>query len=143
YSGLMSTTGEKNKPYKAGPSIVDVSTGHLGVVGVLSALLSRNRTGNGQFIDCSLLDGQVSMLNHLATSYFATGKSAEPMGQGHNSIVPYQVFNASDKPFIIAAANNSLWRKTCEALGWDDLLLREEFKTNDLRVQNRDILIPI
>ncbi len=143
YSGLMSTTGEKGKPYKAGPSVVDMTTGILGALGALAALIAREKTGEGQFVDCSLLDGQVMMLNHLATAYFATGKSAEPMGQGHNSIVPYQVFPARDKQIIIAAANDALWEKMCRALGWEDLLEIEEYKTNKQRVENRDKLVPI
>lgn len=143
YSGMMSTTGEPGKPYKVGPSVVDVSTGILGALGVLSAIIAREKTGKGQFVDCSLLDSQIMMLNHLATAYFATGKSAEPMGQGHHTLVPYQVFKAKDKNIIIAAANDSLWVKTCEALGWHDLLKDNQFTTNQDRVKNRDTLIPI
>ncbi|PWA09217.1 formyl-CoA transferase [Pueribacillus theae] len=143
YSGLMSTTGEKGKPYKAGPSVVDMSTGILGALGAMAALMAREKTGEGQYVDCSLLDGQVMMLNHLATGYFATGKSAEPMGQGHHTIVPYQVFKAKDKDVVIAAANDSLWQKMCQALGWEDLLEIEEYKTNKQRVANREKLVPI
>lgn len=143
YSGLMSTTGEKGKPYKAGPSVVDISTGILGALGAMAALMAREKTGEGQYVDCSLLDGQMMMLNHLATGYFATGKSAEPMGQGHHTIVPYQVFNAKDKDVVIAAANDSLWVKMCQALGWEDLLEIEEYETNKQRVANREKLVPI
>lgn len=143
YSGFMSTTGEPDLPYKTGPSVVDLSTGFLGALGVLAALLARDKTGKGQFIDCSLLDGQIMVLNHLATGFYATGESAKPMGQGHNSLVPYQVFKAKDKNIILAAANDALWVKTCEAMGWLDLLEYNEFKTNSLRVKNREKLIPI
>ncbi|QQK76413.1 CoA transferase [Salicibibacter cibarius] len=143
YAGLMSTTGEPGVPYKAGPSVADLTTGILGALGVLAALLARGKTGEGQFVDSSLLDGQIMTLNHLATGFFATGQSAKPMGQGHNSIVPYQVFKASDKNIILAAANDNLWEKACKAMGWEDLLQVEEYKTNQLRVANRDQLIPI
>lgn len=143
YSGLMSITGEEGKPYKTGASIVDLSTGILGTLGVLTAIIARGKTGEGQFVDCSLLDGQIMILNHLTTAYFATGKSEKPMGQGHNSLVPYQIFKAKDKNMIIAAPNDALWVKTCQALGWDDLLEIEDYKTNKLRVENRAALVPI
>lgn len=143
YSGIMSTTGEEGKPYKVGPSIVDLSTGILGALGVLTAIIAREKTGRGQFVDCSLLDSQIMMLNHLATGYFATGKSAKPMGQGHHTLVPYQVFQAKDKNVIIAAANDRLWERTCQALGWDDLLNDENYKLNEDRVRLRNVLVPI
>ncbi|QQK80295.1 CoA transferase [Salicibibacter cibi] len=143
YAGLMSTTGEPGVPYKAGPSVADLTTGILGALGVLAALLARENTGEGQFVDSSLLDGQIMTLNHLATGFFATGQSAKPMGQGHNSIVPYQVFKASDKNIILAAANDALWEKVCKAMGWEDLLQVEAYKTNQLRVANRDRLVPV
>lgn len=143
YSGLMSTTGELGVPYKVGPSIADMSAGVLGALGVLAALLARGRTGEGQFVDCSLLDSQIMMLNYLATSYFATGSSPEPMGQAHNSLVPYQVFKARDKNIILAVGNDSLWVKLCKAMGWKDLLEIEEYRTNQSRVANREQLVPI
>ncbi|MFC4801255.1 CaiB/BaiF CoA transferase family protein [Neobacillus sp. GCM10023253] len=143
YSGLMSTTGELGIPYKVGPSIADMSAGILGAFGVLAALLARDKTGEGQFVDCSLLDSQIMMLNYLATSYFATGSSPEPMGQAHNSLVPYQVFKARDKNIILAVGNDSLWVKLCKAMGWGDLLEIEEYRTNQSRVANREKLVPI
>lgn len=143
YSGIMSTTGEEGKPYKVGPSVVDLSTGILGALGVMAALLARDKIGEGQFVDCSLLDSQMMMLNHLATGYFATNKSPKPMGQGHNTLVPYQVFRAKDRDIIIAAANDNQWYKTCESLDWNDLLHNEKFKLNENRVKYRSELEPI
>ncbi|WP_077210414.1 CaiB/BaiF CoA transferase family protein [Bacillus dakarensis] len=143
YSGLMSTTGEPGVPYKVGPSIADMSTGILGALGVLAALLAREKTGEGQFVDCSLLDSQIMVLNYLATGFYATGNSPKPMGQAHNSLVPYQIFKASDKNIILAVGNDRLWVKACKAMGWEDLLEIEEYRTNQLRVANREKLIPI
>jgi crotonobetainyl-CoA:carnitine CoA-transferase CaiB-like acyl-CoA transferase len=143
YSGLMSTTGEPGIPYKAGPSIADMTAGFLGALGVLAAVIARAQTDKGQFVDCSLLDGQIMALNHLATAFYATGSSPKPMGQAHNSLAPYQVFQAKDKNFILAAGNDKLWVKTCEAMGWEDLLEVKEYETNQSRVAHRDTLIPI
>ena len=140
----MSITGEADgSPVKAGMSIVDLTTGMYAAYGTLSALLARERTGVGQFVDVSLLDGQISLLNHMATGYHATGESAGRMGSAHPSIVPYQAFAAKDMNVILAVGNDLLWEKCCKALGWPDLLNDARYKTNALRVANRSFLIPI
>lgn len=144
FGGLMSITGEPDRsPAKAGMSIADLTTGMFAVYGILSALFAAQRTGKGQFVDVSLLDGQVTLLNHMATGYMATGKPAGRMGSAHPSIVPYQAFRAKDMDFILAVANDGLWKKCCEAFGWHDLLEDAKFTTNDNRVANRDELIAI
>lgn len=144
YGGLMGTTGEAGRtPVKAGPSIVDISTGLLGAFGVLAALMARDKTGAGQYVDCSLLDGQVMMLNHFATGYYATGKSPERLGTEHQTLVPYQAFKSEDKYFLLAVGNDGLWRKMCKSLEWTDLLEDQRFVTNKLRVQYRKELIPV
>ncbi|MFJ8259544.1 CaiB/BaiF CoA transferase family protein [Peribacillus asahii] len=144
YGGLMSITGEPDRtPAKAGMSIVDLTTGMFAVYGILTALIARDKTEKGQFIDVSLLDGQISLLNHMATGYFATGKPAGRMGSAHPSIVPYQAFSSKDMDIILAVANNGLWEKCCRAMGWSDLLKDSRFSTNDDRVTHRSILIPI
>jgi crotonobetainyl-CoA:carnitine CoA-transferase CaiB-like acyl-CoA transferase len=144
YGGLMSITGEADRtPAKAGMSIVDLTTGMYAVYGILTALIARDKTENGQFIDVSLLDGQISLLNHMVTGYFATGKPAGRMGSAHPTLVPYQAFSAKDTDIILAVANNGLWEKCCRAMGWEDLLEDSRFATNDVRVSNRAILIPM
>lgn len=142
FGGLMSITGDAS-PAKAGMSIVDLTTGMFASYGILCALQARNNTGEGQYIDASLLDGQITLLNHLATGYMATGKPAGRMGSAHPSIVPYQSFSAKDMDIILAVANDGLWVKCCEALGWHDLLGDERFMINDDRVHYRDELIPL
>lgn len=144
FGGLMSITGETGgAPVKVGTSIVDMNAGMFAVYGILTALIAREKTGVGQFIDVSLLDGQVVLLNYLATSYFATGKPAGRMGTAHPSIVPYQAFSTQDGQIILAIANDGLWRKACQALGWEDLAADERFVTNDERVAHRDLLIEL
>lgn len=144
FGGLMSITGETGgAPVKVGTSIVDMNAGMFAVYGILTALIAREKTGVGQFIDVSLLDGQVVLLNYLATSYFATGKPAGRMGTAHPSIVPYQAFSTLDGQIILAIANDGLWKKACQALGWEDLAGDERFVTNDVRVAHRDVLIEL
>lgn len=144
FGGLMSITGDSDRPpVKAGMSIVDLTTGMFAAYGIQSALFSRLKTGKGQFLDVSLLDGQVMLLNHMATGYLATGKPAGRMGSGHPTLVPYQAFQAKDGDFVLAVGNNRLWKKLCMAMNWIDLLEDERFKTNQNRVANRDELIPI
>lgn len=144
YGGLMSITGEAGgSPVKVGTSLVDMNAGMFAVYGILSALIAREKTGLGQFIDVSLLDGQVALLNFVATSYFATGKPAGRMGTAHPSIVPYQAFAAKDGDIILAIANNRLWQRACQALDWGDLQEDPRFCTNDERVAHRHLLIGI
>jgi crotonobetainyl-CoA:carnitine CoA-transferase CaiB-like acyl-CoA transferase len=144
FGGLMSVTGEADRsPAKAGMSIADLTTGMFAAYGILNALFAREKTGKGQLVDTSLLDGQVMLLNHLATGYIATGRAAGRMGSAHPSIVPYQAFRAKDMEVILAVPNNGLWKKCCEALGWEDLLHDPRFFTNDERVAHREQLVPI
>jgi crotonobetainyl-CoA:carnitine CoA-transferase CaiB-like acyl-CoA transferase len=144
YGGLMSITGDPDgPPVKVGTSIVDLTAGMFAAYGILSAIIAREKTGKGQFIDVSLLDGQVTLLNYLATSYFATGKPAGRMGSAHPSIVPYQAFPAKDMSIILAVPNNGLWEKCCLAMGWEDLLEDPRFITNDDRVAHRTTLVDI
>src|SRR5699024_3294173 len=142
YGGIMGTTGEEDgRPIKAGPSFVDLTTGMFANIAILNAILARDKDGEGQFIDVSLLDGQVALMNHLITGYFATGDIPKRMGTAHPSVVPYQAFKTKDRDVIIAAANNKLFFKICERLEWKDILESSKYQTNALRVENRNSLI--
>ena len=142
YGGLMSITGEPDRsPAKAGMSIADLSTGLFTLYGILSAIIAREKTGEGQVVDVGILDGQVTLLNYIATAYFASGNIPERMGSAHPSIVPYQVFETRDQDIIIAVANDGLWEKCCEALGWEDLKADTSLETNDGRIEKREWLI--
>ncbi len=142
YGGLMSITGEPDRPpAKAGMSIADLSTGLFAAYGILSAIIAREKTSEGQMVDASILDGQVALLNYIATAYFATGNVPGRMGSAHPSIVPYQVFETQDKDIIIAVANDGLWEKCCDALGWEDLRTEPSLETNEKRAERREWLV--
>lgn len=142
--GLMYITGERDgNPCKVGVAITDVLTGVYASGAITSALLWRERSGKGQHLDVSLLDAQISGLANIASNYLVAGKEATRWGTAHESIIPYQVFNAKDRPIAIAAANQKLWSSFCIALGkwdWVDDIL---FESNPKRVENRDKLLPL
>jgi len=141
--GLMAVTGEPGRrPVKAGFSIADVGTGMWAAFGILVALHERHRSGEGQWIDTSLLDTVVSWQTYLAGNFFASGNNPQPLGDAHPNIVPYQGFEASDGHFIVAVGNDSLWKKFVEVVGLRSL--REpRYATNPQRVEHREELISL
>lgn len=142
--GLMSVTGEPNgPPLRAGYSMVDLTCGMLAYGGIVTALYQRERTGRGQWVESSLLEGQIAAMSYHATNYFATGKVPGRMGTGHPNIAPYQAFRAADGWMIIGVANDGLWRRFCEALGFDGLRDDPRFRTNSDRTRNRAELAAI
>ncbi|WP_404328292.1 CaiB/BaiF CoA transferase family protein [Mesobacillus maritimus] len=140
FGGLMSITGEEDKPVKAGMSIADLSTGMFAALAISSALHGVRQTGKGQYLDVSLLDSQVALLNHMATGFFAEGTYPSRMGTAHASLVPYRAFHAADREVIIAVANDGLWKKLCIGLEWDDLLMNKKYTFNYDRVKYRNEL---
>jgi crotonobetainyl-CoA:carnitine CoA-transferase CaiB-like acyl-CoA transferase len=141
--GLMSVTGEPGRrPVKAGFSIADVGTGMWAAFGILVALHERHRSGEGQWIDTSLLDTVVSWQTYLAGNYFASGKNPQPLGDAHPNIVPYQGFGASDGHFIVAVGNDQLWEKFVEVVGLRSLR-DPKYATNPQRVEHREELISL
>jgi crotonobetainyl-CoA:carnitine CoA-transferase CaiB-like acyl-CoA transferase len=143
-SGIMSLTGDPNgAPYKTGTSLADITAGIYATLGILLALQARQRTGKGQKVDVSLLDGQVSFLTYQAGIYFGTGKTPTRKGNQHPTIVPYETFKASDRYFNLAVGNDRLWGQFCDLLGRQDLKTHEKFATNPQRVQNHEDLYPI
>jgi len=142
--GLMWITGERDgNPCKVGVAITNVLTGVYASGAITSALLWRERSGKGQYLDISLLDVQVSGLANIASNYLVAGKEATRWGTAHESIIPYQVFRAKDRPIAIAVANQKLWVNFCKAVGKDDWLADPRFESNPKRVENRDLLIPL
>jgi crotonobetainyl-CoA:carnitine CoA-transferase CaiB-like acyl-CoA transferase len=121
-SGVMSVTGPPaGPPYKVGISIADITTGMYAVQGILAGLLQRGQTGRGQRIDVALLDSMVSTLTYQAEMYLAAGETPRRLGNRHPSIVPYETFEASDGYFNLGVANDSLWHRFCEVVGWQHL----------------------
>jgi crotonobetainyl-CoA:carnitine CoA-transferase CaiB-like acyl-CoA transferase len=146
--GLMSITGERDGipgggPQKAGVAITDLMTGMYATVAVLAALTHRDRTGEGQHIDMSLLDTQVAMLANVGSNYLNSGKRPQRWGNAHANIVPYQTFACLDGHIIVATGNDGQYQKFVEAGGRPELARDERFMTNPLRVQNREQLVPL
>jgi crotonobetainyl-CoA:carnitine CoA-transferase CaiB-like acyl-CoA transferase len=143
-SGLMSVTGEPGgEPVKAGVALLDVITGLQAVIGILAALHERERTGRGRHVSVSLFDASVAAMVNQAANLLLGGIVAGPMGTAHPNICPYQAFRASDRPFILAAGNDRLFRRACEVVGHPDWADDPRFVTNEDRVRHRDELIPL
>jgi crotonobetainyl-CoA:carnitine CoA-transferase CaiB-like acyl-CoA transferase len=136
--GFMSFTGEEGGgPLKVGLPVADINAGMFCTMGILAALYERERSGKGQRLETSLLEGQVAQLVYQAQRFFATGTSPGPEGNVHPLIAPYATFPAKDGHINLAVGNDSLFKTFCNALGLDDLPGDDKYKTNALRVANR------
>jgi crotonobetainyl-CoA:carnitine CoA-transferase CaiB-like acyl-CoA transferase len=143
-SGLMSVTGPRGgEAVRVGTGLLDVIAGLNAAAGILAALHHRRATGEGQRVDVSLFDTSVAALVNQAANYLMGGMVPERMGTGHPNIVPYQAFQAADRPFVLAAGNDRFFARTCEVIGRPDLATDERFRTNAGRVENREVLLPI
>jgi len=145
--GLMSVTGERDDlpgggPQKVGVAVADLFTGLYATVAILAALAYRQRTGQGQHLDLALLDTQVAMLANLNMQYLTSGQTPTRQGNAHATVVPYQVFDASDGQFILAIGNDAQFAKFCVAA---ELNLHRDarFTRNAERVRHRQELIPL
>lgn len=143
-SGLMSVTGERDGgPVKVGVALLDVITGLYAANGIQAALRERETTGVGRRVSVSLYEASVAAMVNQAANYLLGGMVPGPMGTEHPNIVPYQVFDASDRPFVLAAGNDKLYRLACDAVGRSELADDARFATNEARVQNRGTLVPL
>ena len=141
-SGLMSITGEPDRPpVRMGLPMSDLGGGIFAVLGIM-ALLRRAQTGQGQLVDVALLDGLVGMYTYLAGTYFATGEELTPVGSAHHNIVPYQAFSTADGYVVVATFSDAFWLKLCAALERPDLTANPRFRTNAGRAEYRDVLVP-
>ena len=142
--GLMSVTGDPDGgPVKAGVALLDVITGLQATIGILAALAERERTGAGRHVSVSLFDASVAAMVNQAANTLIGGVVPAALGTAHPNIVPYQAFHASDRPFILAAGNDRLFRRTCEVAGHPEWADDERFATNQARVTSRDALISL
>ncbi|HEY9857260.1 MAG TPA: CoA transferase [Stenomitos sp.] len=140
--GLMSITGPKQgPPSKVGVPIADLTAGMFAAHAILAALYHRERTGLGQYVDTSLLDGQLALLTFQAGRYFATGASPGLAGNEHPSIAPYETFVTRDGHLNVACGNDGLWRRFCTALGLEHLGEDPRFRTNSDRLAFRAELV--
>jgi formyl-CoA transferase len=146
--GFMSVTGEKEDlpgggPQKAGVAIADIFTGMYATSAILAAVVHRDRTGIGQYIDLSLLDVQIATMCNVASNYLTSGASPKSWGNASANIVPYQTFKASDGWIIVAAGNDSQFRHFVESGHEPQLADDPRFSTNPERVRHRAELDPL
>jgi crotonobetainyl-CoA:carnitine CoA-transferase CaiB-like acyl-CoA transferase len=140
-SGLMSVTGAvEGQPQKAGVAVTDVFTGIYAATAILAAVHQREHTGEGQHIDMALLDVAVSVMANQAMNYLATGRAPGRIGNAHQNLVPYAVFDCSDGWIILATGNDAQYRKLCGILGLQALAEAPEYLTNADRIANRSAL---
>jgi len=143
-SGLMAVTGEiDGEPQRVGVPVADVSAGMFACMAILAALHVRDRTGQGQYIDISLLEAAISLLSNVSSNHLISGEEAERYGNGHPNIVPYQAFRTHSGYIVVACGNDRLYQKLCHLLGRDELATDERFATNPQRVRNRQQLVPM
>ena len=141
-SGLMSVTGTE-KPTKVGVAVSDLITGLYASTGILASYSRARETGRGEWIDVSLLDSQLAALANQGMNFLVTGKSPGLAGNAHPNIVPYQVFETADDEIVLAVGNDGQFATLCKAIGHGELALDSRFASNDARVQNRRVLVPL
>lgn len=145
-AGVMSFTGEpESGPVRFPIAIADMTTGIYAALGILAALLARERTGQGDFLDLALFDSQLTWLANIGSSYLNSGVSPQRWGNAHPNIVPYQLFQGSDgKYFVLAVGTQPQWQRLLRALELDSTLGNDpRFATNADRIHNREALIPV
>ena len=151
--GLMSVTGPSRAeiadnasgggPQKVGVAVADLFTGMYAATAILAALRHRDLTGAGQAVDMALLDTQVAMLANLGAAYLTTGVAPQRVGNAHQNIVPYQVFEVADGHMIVAVGNDGQFAKFCAVVGQPDLAQDPRFTRNADRVRHRATLVPL
>jgi crotonobetainyl-CoA:carnitine CoA-transferase CaiB-like acyl-CoA transferase len=140
--GLMSITGDPaSGPLKVGVAIADVLTGLYTAIGIVSALHERNCSGEGQQIDISLFDSQISALINVASNYLVSGTIPQRLGNQHPNIVPYQVFSTLDGEMVIAVGNDKQFARFADVLGMPQLAQDERFSTNASRLRHKEELL--
>ena len=143
-SGIMSVTGEADgPPVRVGVSSADLVAGMWATIGILAALHEKTRTGQGQWVDISLLDGSVALLTYVAGGYFASGDVPKRYGSAHPTIAPYQAFASADGFVMVAVGNDRLWTRFTMALERAELADDPRFRSNPLRVEHREELISL
>lgn len=142
--GIMSITGPPGgEPHRVGVPIADLTAGLWATISINAALRHREVTGEGQHLDISLLDTQVSLLSIQGLNYLTSGEVPGLLGNAHPNIVPYQVFPTADGNIIVAVGNDDQFKRYCEFAGVPELINDERFVTNKARVQNREALTQI
>ncbi len=143
-SGAMAVTGEPERPpVRLGVPLGDLSGGLFGALGILAALHERSRTGRGQLVDVSMLDGLVHLMLYYPVDYLNAGKRYGPVGGRHENIAPYGVFAVKDGYLVLAIFQGKFWRRFCEVIGRSDLSTDPRFTRAADRLQHKDELYPL
>ena len=142
-SGMVSVTGEPGTTgTRAGVSIADMTAGLYCAYAVMLALRVREKTGEGQQVDISMMEGQLALLGTAIANYFADGQVPRPMGTAYSVVVPYQTFHTKTRDLALAIAGEKLWRKFCPVMGAPELLEDPRYRNTVERSRHRDTLIP-
>jgi formyl-CoA transferase len=140
--GMMSITGPVDgPPSRVGIPIIDITSGMFASTAILSALLARDATGEGQLVDVSLFDSHIALLSNVASNYLVGEEPPRRLGNAHPNLVPYQAFAARDGWLIVGVANEKQWGLFCDMLGRPDMKTDSRFSPNGNRVANRNILV--
>jgi crotonobetainyl-CoA:carnitine CoA-transferase CaiB-like acyl-CoA transferase len=143
-SGMISVTGEAGgRGVRCGVSIADLTAGVYAAFGIVTALHARDRTGRGQFIDVSMLEGQLALLSGMIGAYLADGVVPQPLGTAYGALLPYQTFRTKTRDIAIGIGSDRLWRVFCPLLGLEHLRDDPRFATNAARNANRPVLVAL
>jgi crotonobetainyl-CoA:carnitine CoA-transferase CaiB-like acyl-CoA transferase len=141
-SGMISITGEPGgRGVRCGVSIADLTAGLYAAFGIMNALRVKEKTGKGQYVDVSMLEGQLGLLQGTIGAYLADEAVPEPLGTAYKALLPYQTFRTKTKDLALAVGSDKLWRIFCPIMGLEELLDDPRFATNAARVKNRQVLI--
>lgn len=140
--GLAYMTGPPGRPLRAGSSVIDVTGGMFGVIGILAAVEERHRTGRGQLVQASLFETTVFLVGQHMAQMAVTGKAADPMPARISAWAIYDVFETQDDPVFIGVVTDALWEKFCKLFSLDDLWADESLRRNNDRVLARDRILP-
>src|SRR5438105_3533900 len=141
-SGMISVTGEEGgRGVRAGTSIADMTAGMYAAYGIMLALHARARTGRGQQVDVSMLEGQLSLLQTMVCAYLADGKVPGPMGTAYKALLPYQTFRTKTQDLALAVGSEKLWKDFCPLIGGPEMTSDPRWHNNAARGKNRESLI--
>ena len=139
--GLMSVTGDADgRAFRVGLAVTDMVAGLLAAQGIVLALFARQRSGKGQQVDISMLDGVISLLSYHASIYLTTGAESKRVGNRHATIAPYDTFSTADGELFLAVGNDDQFQRFCRATELSHLLVDDRFSTNPSRVRNEGAL---
>jgi crotonobetainyl-CoA:carnitine CoA-transferase CaiB-like acyl-CoA transferase len=140
-AGMIAANGSpQGGPTRIGIPVVDITTGLYATIGILMALIERQTSGRGQFVEATLFESGLSIMHPHASNYFFTGKTPVPTGNPHPSLAPYESFQTRDGLIFIGVGNDGTFRKLCHEIGKEELATDPRFTTNRSRIDNRDAL---